>query len=95
MFHDSGRTEATNLRAGGMDEGDAMKITGHHTAHVFRRYDLGDVDALRQRLTRARTRAATVTRLRDTRKQRVAQGEAEGSCTATAQQALATTGEVE
>ena len=27
---------ATNLRAGGMDEADAMKVTGHQTAHVFR-----------------------------------------------------------
>jgi hypothetical protein len=40
---------ATNLRAGGLDEADAMKVTGHHTSHVFRRYDLGDTDALRQR----------------------------------------------
>jgi hypothetical protein len=45
-------------------------------------YDLGDVDALRQRPTRARTKAATVTRLRDTQKQRVARGQAAGSCTA-------------
>jgi hypothetical protein len=53
-----------------MDEADAMKITGHQTAHVFRRYDLGDVEALRQRLTRARKKAATITRLRDSGKQR-------------------------
>src|SRR5437762_5066908 len=33
-------TAATDLRAGGMDEADAMKITGHKTAHVFRHYDL-------------------------------------------------------
>jgi integrase len=95
VFHDTRRTAATNLRAGGMGEGDAMKITGHQTAHVFRRYDLDDVDALRQRLTRARTQAASVTRLRDTRKQRVARGQVAGCCTATAQQALATTGDVE
>src|SRR5262245_37529295 len=68
--------------AGGMDEGDAMKITGHQTEHVFRRYDLGNVDALHQRLTSARTKAATVTRLRGTQKQRVAHGQAAGSCTA-------------
>jgi hypothetical protein len=40
-----------------MDEADAMKITGHQTSHVFRHYDLGNVDALRERLTRARTYA--------------------------------------
>jgi len=31
-----------------------MKITGHTTTHVFRHYDIGDVDALRERLARAR-----------------------------------------
>ena len=31
-----------------------MKITGHKTSSVFRRYDLGDVDALRSRLAAAR-----------------------------------------
>jgi L-ascorbate metabolism protein UlaG (beta-lactamase superfamily) len=41
-----------NLRAGGMDEADAMKITGHTTSH--RHYDICDVDALRDRLTHAR-----------------------------------------
>jgi hypothetical protein len=43
-----------------MDEADAMKITGHQTAHVFRHYDIGNVEALRERLTRSR---ATVARL--------------------------------
>ena len=37
-----------------MEETDAMKITGHQTAHVFRHYDLGNVDVLRERLTRSR-----------------------------------------
>ena len=37
-----------------MDEADAMKITGHQTAHVFRHYDLGDVNVLRERLARSR-----------------------------------------
>ena len=49
-----------DLRAGGMDEADAMKITGHQTAHVFKHYDLGDVDALRDRLTRARAQVGTL-----------------------------------
>jgi len=43
-----------------MDEADAMKITGHQTAHVFRHYDIGNVEALRERLARSR---ATVARL--------------------------------
>ena len=37
-----------------------MKITGHQTAHVFKHYDLGDVDALRDRLTRARAQVGTL-----------------------------------
>jgi len=57
-FHHTRNSAATNLRAGGMDEADAMKITGHTTTHVFRHYDIGNVDALRERLTRARTAVA-------------------------------------
>jgi len=38
VFHNTRNTAATNLRAGGMDEADAMKITGHTTSHVFRHY---------------------------------------------------------
>ena len=53
-FHHTRNTAATNLRAGGLDEADAMRITGHQTAHVFRHYDLGDVNVLRERLARSR-----------------------------------------
>jgi integrase len=53
-FHHTRNTAATNLRTGGMDEADAMKITGHQTAHVFRHYDLGNVEALRERLAKSR-----------------------------------------
>lgn len=59
-FHMTRNTAATDLRAGGMDEADAMKITGHQTAHVFKHYDLGDVDALRDRLTRARAQVSAL-----------------------------------
>ena len=31
-----------------------MRITDHPTSHVFRHYDICDVDALRERLARAR-----------------------------------------
>ena len=54
VFHHTRNSAATNLRAGGMEEADAMKITDHTTTHVFRHYDVGDVEALRERLARAR-----------------------------------------
>ena len=69
VFHNTRNTAATDLRAGGMDEGDIMQVGGWKTAHVFRHYDLGDVHALRQRLTTAQ---AKVTALSGTRKQPVA-----------------------
>jgi hypothetical protein len=53
------------MRAGGMDEADdAMKITGHQTVHMFRHCDIGNVEALRERLVRSR---ATVTQLAEAR----------------------------
>jgi integrase len=89
VFHSTRVSAATNLRAGGTDEADAMKITGHQTSHLFKRYDLGDTDALRQRLTRARQHAATLHRLRGNQQQRVAHGRSADDCTATTQQPLA------
>jgi hypothetical protein len=86
VFHHTRNSTATNLRAGGMDEADAMKITGHQTAHVFRHYDLGNVEALRERLTRARAKAATIGRVDGSWQQRVVRQPAAESCTATAQQ---------
>jgi integrase len=53
-FHGTRHSAATNLRAGGLEEADAMRITGHQTAHVFRHYDIGNTDALRARLSKAR-----------------------------------------
>ena len=52
-YHCTRNTAATNLRAAGMDEADAMKVLGHKTASIFRRYNLGDTETLRDRLTRA------------------------------------------
>jgi integrase len=54
VFHHTRNSATTNLVASGMSETDAMKVTGHKTAHVFRRYDIGDVDALRNKLARRR-----------------------------------------
>ena len=62
VFHHTRNTAATNLRAGGMEESDAMKITGHTTAHVFRHYDIGDVETLRDRLSRSRAYAQRLPR---------------------------------
>jgi integrase len=54
VFHHTRNTAATNLWGGGMDEDDAMKITGHLTHAVFDRYNLGDVEKLRERLAASR-----------------------------------------
>jgi len=64
VFHHTRNTAATNLRAGGMEEADAMKITGHQTAHVFRHYDIGDVEVLRDRLARSRATIAQLGKAR-------------------------------
>jgi integrase len=52
-YHCTRNTGATNLRAGGIDEADAMKVLGHKTPSIFRRYNLGDTETLRDRLARA------------------------------------------
>jgi hypothetical protein len=59
VFHHTRNSAVTNLVASGLSEGDAMKITGHTTAHVFRHYDIGDVEALRERLAQRRAYVAT------------------------------------
>src|SRR5262249_37421229 len=58
VFHHTRNSAVTNLVAGGVPEGDAMKVTGHQTAHVFRYYDLGDIEALRVRLAQRRAYVA-------------------------------------
>ena len=60
VFHHTRNTATTDLRAHGMQEADAMKVTGHRTAHVFRHYNLGDVEALRASLTDALTKKRAV-----------------------------------
>jgi integrase len=57
VFHDTRRTAATTLRAGGLDEARTMQVTGHKTVHVFREYNLEDVEKLRDELTKARATA--------------------------------------
>jgi integrase len=64
VFHDTRRTAATTLRADGLDEPRTMQVGGWKTAHVFRRYDLGDVEQLRAELAKARARATHRARFR-------------------------------
>src|SRR5262249_62358043 len=82
-FHHTRNSAATNLRAAGLEEADCMKVTGHQTANIFRQDDLGNVDALRERLARAPTKGATVTPLRagSTAEQRGARHSETGSYT--------------
>jgi integrase len=46
VFHDLRHTATTNLRRGGVDALTAIKITGHKTMTVFRRYNTIDDDDL-------------------------------------------------
>jgi integrase len=54
VFHCTRSTAATMLRAGGLGEDDCMRIGGWKTRSVFNWYQLGDVEALRDRLSAAR-----------------------------------------
>jgi hypothetical protein len=49
-----------NLRRSGVDETAAMAITGHKTAHVFRRYNITDEKDLRQAMKQATEYVASV-----------------------------------
>ncbi|TMB56902.1 MAG: hypothetical protein E6J60_05325 [Deltaproteobacteria bacterium] len=73
VFHSTRSTCATNLRAAGLGEDDCMRVGGWRTREVFQRYNLTDVDQLRERLAAARTQA-TVVRLADKRKAKRAKG---------------------
>jgi integrase len=64
VFHCTRSTAATDLRAGGMEEADCMAVGGWKTRSVFARYNLGDTEALRERLTAARGRRGRVVPLR-------------------------------
>lgn len=64
-FHNTRNTFATDLIANGGTAEDAMAVGGWKTRHMVSHYDLGDVDALRERL--AATRVRKVERLRRVR----------------------------
>jgi hypothetical protein len=69
-----------------------MAVSNWKTRHMVGHYNPGNVDALRERLTRVRQQATTVTRLRDTAKQQGARSQAAGSYTAAPQQPVAADG---
>ena len=53
VWHCTRNTAATDLAAAGCTIEDVMKVGGWKTAEVARRYDLGNLDALRERIARA------------------------------------------
>ncbi len=67
VFHHTRNTAATDLAAAGCTIEDVMKIGGWKTAAVARRYDLGNLEALRARIAAARERG-NVVKLSDKRK---------------------------
>jgi len=67
VWHHTRNTAATDLAAGGCTIEDVMAVGGWKTAEVARRYNLGNVDALRARITAAQARGKVV-RLADKRK---------------------------
>ena len=52
LFHDLRRSAVRNLIQAGVDQHTAMKLTGHETDSVFRRYDIIDSDRLLREATK-------------------------------------------
>jgi integrase len=52
LFHDLRRSAVRDLLRAGVSQSTAMRISGHQTASVFRRYDIVDGDDVQQALDR-------------------------------------------
>lgn len=69
-FHHFRNTAVTDMLASGkMTEADAMKVSNHKTASMIRHYNLGNIEALRERLEESRRE---VERLEEKRRERAA-----------------------
>jgi integrase len=61
LFHDLRRTAARNMIRGGVPQSVAMRVTGHRSDSMFRRYDVASVDDKLEAIQKARAYAATRT----------------------------------